>query len=494
VDKAVIAEKFAAQFSSACSSASTQRAAELKIEYRQARDVYNGMPLDKGDEIDTELVDKIISELQRGKAAGLDTLTAEHLQHSHPIVRCILAKLFNLMIKAGCVPISFGCSYTVPLIKVDSKAKALTCNDFRGISISPVISKIFEHCILQRYKRFLCTSDNQFGFKPGLGCTHAINTVRCIVNHHIKSGSTVNICALDLSKAFDKMNHHALFIKLMNRHIPNEILSVLENWFSCCYTCVKWYGYKSKFFAIQIGVRQGGVLSPTLFAIYLDDVVKNVCRHRYGSTLSIVLYADDVLIMSNSVQALQYLLSACETELIYLDMVINSKKSCCIRIGQRCRIPCASIVTSKGDSLPWVDEIRYLGIYIVKFTYFKCSLEHAKRSFYRAANSIFGKIGRVASEEVTLELIKKTCIPVLTYGLEACTLNATESRSLNFPYNRFLMKLFSTFNEENIMHIKSCFNLCDATVLVQRRREKFLCKYASTDDNLLCKLCSGLTV
>jgi len=51
---------------------------------------------------------------------------------------------------------------------------------------------------------------------------------------------------------------------------------------------------------------------------------------------------------------------------------------------------------------------------------FKCSLEHAKKSFYRAANAVLGKVGRVASEEVTLQLIKVKCLPVLLYGLKAC--------------------------------------------------------------------------
>ena len=64
-------------------------------------------------------------------------------------------------------------------------------------------------------------------------------------------------------------------------------------------------------------------------------------------------------------------------------------------------------MTVSGDSLPWVNEICYLGVYISKFKHFKCSLDYAKRSFYRAANAIFGKIGRIASEEVTLELVKK---------------------------------------------------------------------------------------
>jgi len=488
VDKSKIAEKFALHFSGACSSNNSMHAADLKQQYEEKRAAYYGTPLDPNDKFDVELVDKIISELQRGKAAGLDSLTAEHLQYSHPILRSILTTLFNVMLVNGCVPVSFGCSYTVPLIKGDGHARALTCNDFRGISISPVISKVFEHCVLQRYKQFLGTSDNQFGFKPGLGCSHAINTVRSVIDRHIKGGSTVNICALDLSKAFDKMNHHALFIKLMKRNIPIEILCVLELWFSSCYTCVKWHGVRSAFYQINIGIRQGGVLSPILFAVYLDDVVNIVCRHRYGSTLSIVLYADDIILISPSVQALQILLTICETELLQLDMLLNAKKSCCMRIGERCNAVCADILTLSGDKLPWVDEIRYLGVYIVKFRHFKCSLDNAKKSFYRAANAIFGKIGRVASEEVTLDLIKKKCLPVLVYGLEACVLNITEQRSLNYPCKRFLMKLFCTCDETVLHDVELYFNFRKPSEIVIGKKETFLKMYACSE-NLLCRLC-----
>ena len=89
--------------------------------------------------------------------------------------------------------------------------RSLTVDDYRGISISPVLSKILEHCILDRFKRFFVTSDNQFGFKKGLSCSQAIYSVRCVVNKYAEGGSTVSICVLDLSKAFDKVNHFALF-------------------------------------------------------------------------------------------------------------------------------------------------------------------------------------------------------------------------------------------------------------------------------------------
>ena len=70
----------------------------------------------------------------------------------------------------------------MPLPKVkDCRSKPLTYDDFRGIAISPILSKVFEHCILDKFKSFLSTDDNQFGFKKGLGCSHAIYTVKNIV-------------------------------------------------------------------------------------------------------------------------------------------------------------------------------------------------------------------------------------------------------------------------------------------------------------------------
>ena len=90
------------------------------------------------------------------------------------------------------------------------------------------------------------------------------------------------VCSLDLSKAFDKMNHHGLFIKLMERHLPNSILSILERWFAISVTCVKWCDKFSAFFNLSCGGRQGGVLSPYLFACFIDSVVDKVKSSGVG--------------------------------------------------------------------------------------------------------------------------------------------------------------------------------------------------------------------
>ena len=107
-------------------------------------------------------------------------------------------------------------------------------------------------------------------------------------------------------------------------------------------------------------------------------------------------------------------------------MSINLNKSCCLRIGPRSNIICAAITSLTGHKLPWVSEMRYLGVYFVQSRSFKCSLDNAKRGFYRASNSIFGKVVRIASEEVIIQLILSKCMPILMYGLEACPLKKSD--------------------------------------------------------------------
>ena len=102
--------------------------------------------------------------------------------------------------------------------------------------------------IIDTFSSYFETSDHQFGFKKNLGCREAIFSVRNVVENVISNGSTVSVCALDLSKAFDRMNHYALIAKLMKRNFPVQIMAILETWFTVTITCVKWKNCFSTFF------------------------------------------------------------------------------------------------------------------------------------------------------------------------------------------------------------------------------------------------------
>ena len=189
------------------------------------------------------------------------------------------------------------------------------------------------------------------------------------LHYNNKAAHNVNVCALDLSKAFDRMNH-ALLLKLMDRRLPNQLLTIFELWFSIFVTCVKWNGHVSQFFYLIAGVRQGGVLSPLFFAIFIDQLVERVKSLNVGCHISTVccdccsifLYADDILLVAPTVVRAA-LLTSCDRELIDIDMCINVSKSKCIRFGPRFTAPCAELVSTFGGNIKWVQCCRYSGVF-----------------------------------------------------------------------------------------------------------------------------------
>lgn len=454
-----IVKQFAEYFKEVGTCTSREGCAKLKEIYDVRRKVYCGSPNVEKYFFDVELVERIVRSVKKGKAAGVDNLTIEHLVHCHPAIYSILSLLFNVFVKSGFVPDSFCSSYIIPIPKSEmAVGRSLSVEDFRGISICPVMAKVFESCIFERYKQFLTTSDNQFGFKKGVSCSHAIYSVRSVIDYYVESGSTVNVCVLDVKKAFDKVNHYGLFIKLMDREVPERLLSVLEYWYRCSRYCVKWGNVMSSLFCTECGVRQGGVLSPALFSCYVDDVVKKINTVGYGCKIglthvNIFMYADDIILLSPSVFGLQQLVLCCEMELMNLDMSLNARKTVCIRFGPRFHCPCEKLSTIGGQSLEWVISCRYLGVVLKTARKFSCDYSSVKRKYYRTVNSIFEKLSRKTHEDVILRLIVSKCLPIICYGLDACPLGKSDIHSLEFMFTRTLMKLFMT---NSMSVVKEC--------------------------------------
>jgi len=213
------------------------------------------------------------------------------------------------------------CRYLKKTVNVYSKS--VSVDDFRGISITSVVSKVFEHCILDRYGGYLLSSDNQFGFKKKSSCTHAVYTLRS-VDYYVNNGSTVNICALDISKAFDKMNHHGLFLQLMQKQIPLNLLCILENWFKLCSTVLLFH--ESSVLTV-VQDRAGyyrRICLHCILTVLLTELGTVGCYLK-GLCISVLLYADDILLIAPSVSSVNKLLHICEQELTLLDMAINAK-------------------------------------------------------------------------------------------------------------------------------------------------------------------------
>jgi len=106
---------------------------------------------------------------------------------------------------------------------------------------------------------------------------------------------------------------------------------------------------------------------------------------------------------------------------------------------------------------------------------FKCSLDYAKHSFYCAANGIFGKIGRIASEDVVIQLLKSKCIPVLLYSVEVCNLSTRDVQySLDFTVNRFFMKLFCTKDMSVVKYCQQMFHVELPSDIIKKNKKALL--------------------
>ena len=145
------------------------------------------------------------------------------------------------------------------------------------------------------------------------------------------------------------------------------------------------------------------------------------------------------------------------------------------------------VQTYCGQSISWVTEIRYLGIYFASSRSLKCTLDMAKRSFYRTADAILGKVGGRAPEDVILELVRSKCLPALLYGLEACPLRKSDISSLDFVVNRFFMKLFQTNNIDIglVNYYRAQFEFDLSSTVVEKRSKKLVAKYRSCE-NVIC--------
>ena len=233
---------------------------------------------------------------------------------------------------------------------------------------------------------------------------------------------------------------------LQKRNVNSGIINILENWFAKNFTTVKWNNVTSSRVPLLSGVKQGGVLPPILFTLFVDCVLELLEESNLGCFINYTcynsfMYADYIMLMSLSVSDLQLMLNMCNNVFNDLDLPINVAKCHCLRIGPRYKSPCASL-KMQGVDLNWVESIKYLGVTICKAKTFKCHWDEAKGKLFRASNAILGKIGTRAAEDVILKLIRSHAVTVLLYGTVATTLQNSDLKIFDNAYDSIFGKVF----------------------------------------------------
>jgi len=272
---------------------------------------------------------------------------------------------------------------------------------------------------------------------------------------------------------------------LIERQLPRNFISGLLDWFRKCYACVRWGGVYSHFFPILAGVRQGGLLSPLLFAIYMDSLCIRLRSCGLGCRLldeffGCLLYADDIVLVTHSVNAMRIMLDICEKFAVDFDIKLNGSKSVAMRIDARFDAECVPLTLS-GSELQFVSTIKYLGICITAGKYFKCSMDNVKMKFYRVFNAIYSKCKGVNSELVTVELMKSYCLPFIMYATEALPLTKTAINMLDNCIDAVLYKIFKV-DCASVAYLRKFLNIPSVAISAERRRLCFVNKCLSLID------------
>ena len=440
-------------------------------------------------------VEQAVMRLRHKKACGLDGIYAEHITNCSRRLFTIMVMCLSGFFVHGFLPDAMLSVVLVPIIK-DKCGKINSKDNYRPVALASVTSKIVEMILLDRMSDELDTLSNQFGFKKKSGTDLCIYVLKEIVDRFkCLYGSTL-MCFLDASKAFDRVTHSILFRKLVDRGDRGYNIRILMYWYSnqCMY--VRWAGVLSHGFHVSNGVRQGGILSPYLFNVYMDDlsIALNGCHTGYvmdNIPVNHLLYADDLVVFAPSISGLRELLKVCDVFADSHDIKYNPNKSQVLisrgKFLSGVTIPPFCI---GGSCIPETDTVKYLGHFICNTMRDDTDILRQMRQLYARANVLARKF-YMCTDEVTITLFRTFCCNLYT-----CQLwwNFTQAamRKINVAYNnafRMIMKLpryCSASNMFAMCNVPSCQavmrNLVYIfTIRVDRSENKLICAIGNSD-------------
>ena len=249
------------------------------------------------------------------------------------------------------VPSDWTKQITIPIFKKGSRLK---CDNFRGISLLCSAYKVFARAMLNRMKHYVeeQLSESQCGFRAKRGCCDQLFSTKILMQRAKEFNVPVFLCFIDLCKAYDSVNRNLLWAVLRRVYnFPEKFVSIIEALHKETYGVVRFEGQLSKEYKVESGVKQGDVLAPTLFNLFLDVIIRtamikhpdtgvhiqynldallvNNSRHKFNMSdkVQILMYAADVVLLSNDRSVLNSLIQSLSEEFTRYGLKINTQKS-----------------------------------------------------------------------------------------------------------------------------------------------------------------------
>ena len=369
-----------------------------------------------------ELLDAC-KNLKNGKASGFDNISNEMIKILVEVYPELVLKLFNAVLASGRTVPDWMVGLIVPIFKDGAKTDP---SNYRGITLISCLSKLFLSILNARLIKFALDkgiiSINQLGFTAGNRCSDAHIIINTLVNKTChKNGSKIFSCFVDFKKAFDSVPRDTLLKKLHSFGITGKFFNVIRNIYTTDKAGIKQNNFKSSLFDLNIGVRQGCIMSPILFNIFLCDLAKSL--HEMGGGLSLdkdpinsIFWADDLVMFANSEKKLQEMLNLLDAYCKENELLINTKKTKCMIFNKSGRILSRDFFLN-NTKLEIVRSYKYLGFILTPSGEIKTGLKDLRDRGFKAFMKLRRDLGVSFNQHIptTLFLVESLIKPIILY-------------------------------------------------------------------------------